>query len=134
MTAQIAAALWVGALLGVSFLATPIKFRAQTLPYHAALEIGQLTFRALGRAEWALLVAVALLGQVWSPAPARLVVPLTAVTLLLVVQHGWLLPRMNARVDHALHTLERPRRSRIHHVYVAAEIGKLAALLAIATR
>lgn len=133
MTAQVAAAIWVGALLGISFLATPIKFRAQTMPYHAALELGQRTFRAFAPVEWGLLAAVALLGEVWQPAPVRLVAPLALLTGLLVVQHAWVRRDLNARVDRVLRTLERPRRTGIHRVYIAAEVAKVAALLAIAT-
>src|SRR5690606_35153067 len=36
--------LWLGLLLGVSFLATPVKFAAPTLTLAVALDVGRVTF------------------------------------------------------------------------------------------
>ena len=49
---------WLGLILGVSFLATPAKFQAETLTLPVALEVGRVTFRLLDRLEWLLLAAV----------------------------------------------------------------------------
>lgn len=129
------AALWAGALIGVSLLATPIKFRARTLPYHAALEVGRLTFQALAWLEVSLLGTLLLAhGLAPGPSPPWFVWSLAIVAGVLVGQRWWLLPRMRARVDAVLEHRTRPPPSRLHHAFIAAEVVKLAALIAIAAR
>ena len=49
---------WLGLVLGVSFLATPIKFRAKSLTRPVALDVGRTTFHAFGKLEWLLSVAL----------------------------------------------------------------------------
>ncbi|MBO0735377.1 MAG: hypothetical protein J2P48_02230 [Alphaproteobacteria bacterium] len=41
----LAPTLWVGILSGVSYIATPLKFRAASLTRAAALEVGRVTFQ-----------------------------------------------------------------------------------------
>ncbi|MGH6868523.1 MAG: hypothetical protein ACREDA_06585 [Methylocella sp.] len=36
--------LWIGVLIGISFIATPIKFKARSLTLPVALDVGQTTF------------------------------------------------------------------------------------------
>ncbi|WP_415289162.1 hypothetical protein RSD66_04440 [Brevundimonas sp. S1H14] len=54
------ATLWLGLLIGVSFLATPVKFQAPSLTLATALEVGQATFALFTRVEWGLVVLLAL--------------------------------------------------------------------------
>ena len=42
---------WLGLVLGVSFLATPVKFRAKSLTRPVALDVGRTTFHAFGKLE-----------------------------------------------------------------------------------
>lgn len=51
---RLIAYVWLGLVLGVSFLATPIKFRAESLTLPVALDVGSTTFHAFGRLEWLL--------------------------------------------------------------------------------
>lgn len=60
------ALLWTGLLLGVSFLATPVKFMAPSLTLPVALDVGRQTFMALNWLELllsALLVPLVLLSR-----------------------------------------------------------------------
>jgi hypothetical protein len=43
---------WAGVLLGVSFIATPAKFLAPSLPMAQALDVGRWTFHVLSLVEW----------------------------------------------------------------------------------
>jgi hypothetical protein len=52
---------WMGIVIGVSFLATPIKFTADSLTRPVALDVGRATFNALGYLELALTVTLAAL-------------------------------------------------------------------------
>lgn len=50
---------WLGLLIGVAFLATPVKFLAPCLTMAVAFDVGRYTFAAFNKVEW--LCAVALL-------------------------------------------------------------------------
>jgi hypothetical protein len=60
MTAAATAAIfvWLGMVLGISFLATPLKFRAPGVDLRICLAIGRLVFGALNAAEIVLATAV----------------------------------------------------------------------------
>ncbi len=118
------ALIWAGMVLGISFLATPAKFLAPSLPLPVALDIGRRTFRVFGRVETGL---AALLGL---GAPGR---PLAlAPGLVVLVQALWLRPRLAARTQLAVRAgaMARPSPD-LHLAYVGCEAIKLAALLAL---
>src|SRR5665648_1182454 len=54
------AAVWIGMLVGVSFLATPAKFLAPSLTLPVALDVGRHTFSVFNRVEWAFSVVLLL--------------------------------------------------------------------------
>lgn len=119
---------WAGMLVGVSFVATPVKFTAPSLSLPVALEVGRATFHLFSRIEWALAVAL-LLASVLGAGRAG-----TALAMLLfvvvVVQAVWLLPILDARVAAAVAGTY--LQSSYHHmVYAVAEAAKLL-LLAVA--
>ena len=45
-------AIWLGLLVGVSFIATPVKFAAPTLELGPALDVGRVTFALFSKIEW----------------------------------------------------------------------------------
>lgn len=55
---------WAGLILGVSFLATPVKFRAEKLTFDAAIDVGRVTFTIFSKIEWVLAAIVAVLSAV----------------------------------------------------------------------
>lgn len=121
------ALVWAGMVLGVSFVATPAKFLAPSLPLPVALDVGRQTFRVFGRVE---VVLAALLGL--GVAAARPVRPLALVPGAVVVLQGlWLRPRLNARTRQVAQGRAVPRSSWPHLAFVACEAAKLTALLAI---
>jgi len=132
---------WLGALLGVSFLATPVKFLAPTLTMPVALDVGRQTFHWFNRIEIALAVA-ALVVAVAYDRPRLLDNVGTAVrpyaTLLAAVlavavglQALWLLPLLDARVETIIQG-GTPPPSSLHDVYVVLEAVKLGALVGAA--
>lgn len=132
MIAHVIAAVWAGVVLGVSFLATPVKFRATSLSYDAALEVGRVTFHYLVRIEW-LLLSVLAVAMLVAPSAGAVSVGLFALLGVVVgLQHGWLLGVMDDRVAGVIESRSRPPPSKIHHLYIAAELVKVASLLAIA--
>jgi hypothetical protein len=125
---------WAGLLVGVSFLATPIKFRAESLSLAEALDVGRATFHAMSWVEIGLaVVLVALVGIAFSSEGlSQLVVGLAGVVVLLVLlQAVWLLPALDERVAEIIAGSD-PERSLLHTVYIGAEVVKLGALVALA--
>ena len=47
---------WLGMVLGVSVLSTPIRFTATTITRPIALDVGRVTFAALNKAEFVALI------------------------------------------------------------------------------
>lgn len=125
---QITATLWLGMLLGVSGLATPVKFMAPSLSLPAALDVGRHTFAAFNRVEW--LLAIVMLLALWrSRSGLGAWVVAMALTAILLVETVSLLPALDQRVE----TILRggfPAPSSLHRLYVLAE-GAKAVLLGI---
>ncbi|MEX1197855.1 MAG: DUF4149 domain-containing protein [Pseudohongiellaceae bacterium] len=121
-TISVLAVLWAGLLLGVSFLATPVKFMAPSLTLPVALDVGRQTFMVFNWVEIALAVAlIALLAG----APQRWIRGVAvAVALIVALQTLWLLPLLDARVQVILEG-STPPPSQLHTLYIAADTVKL---------
>ena len=119
---------WLGMVLAISFLETPLRFRAPGVDLRIGLGIGRLVFRALNSVE-AVLAAVLVIAVLTGGAPARVVIFTVISVLVLAVQVAAVRPRLSRRSDRILAGLDAPR-SRSHYAYVALEAAKAAALLA----
>ncbi len=124
---RVLALVWAGMVLGVSFLATPVKFLAPSLPLPVALDVGRHTFRTFGRVELAL---TALLG-LRAAAPARYCLLALSPGLIVLAQALWLRPKLEAQTRQVVAGHQPPASSRLHLAYVACEAAKLAALLTL---
>jgi len=117
----LAAALWLGLLIGVSFLATPVKFQAPTLDLPTALDVGRVTFLLANKVEWGawLLLALPVLSQ------RRLlgIILLVDLGLILLAETFWLLPILTDRVEQIIAGQSLPPTSH-HLLYVLLEGGK----------
>jgi hypothetical protein len=120
---------WLGMVLAISFLEAPLKFRAPGVTIPIGLGIGRLVFRALNLAEAGLALVVVAAVVAGDP-PARVVGPVAAVAVLLLAQLLVVRPRLNRRSDRVLAGEDAPR-SRDHLYYVALEVAKVAALIAL---
>ncbi|MUL48731.1 hypothetical protein FZI85_05455 [Mycobacterium sp. CBMA293] len=118
---------WLGMVLAISFLEAPLKFRAPNVTLQVGLGIGRLVFRALNSVELVFAVAIvaaAVAGRPSTTVTAAFIVAVAA----LVVQLVAVRPRLNRRSDQVLAGHEGPR-SRVHYLYVALELVKVAALV-----
>jgi hypothetical protein len=135
MSKAIAAILfvWAGLLLGVSFVATPAKFLAPSLPMAQALDIGRWTFHVLAWIEWGFIAVVALLlALTWRSDGARigLAAGLVAVVAIILAAESLVLrPLLYARVVRIIAGESVPP-SPWHNVYIAFEALRLALILA----
>lgn len=131
LAALMLASAWAGFLVGVSFLATPVKFLAPSLTLPVALDAGRQTFFVFNRSEIALAVVMLLL-LFWS-IRSRIMLGLGVVlALLILTQTFWMLPSLDARVETILQG-GAPAPSTLHTIYVVVECMKLALLIAIAS-
>lgn len=120
---------WLGMVLAISFLETPLKFRAPGVTIPIGVGIGRLVFRALNFAEAALALVV-IAGVAVARQPAAVGVLTVMAGALLTVQVGVVRPALNRRSDRVLAGEDLPR-SRGHLWYVALEIAKVLTLLAL---
>jgi hypothetical protein len=61
---------WLGMVLAISFLETPLKFHAPEVTLRVGLGIGRVVFRALNAAAIALAVVLAVAGVLGGATPA----------------------------------------------------------------
>ena len=121
--------LWAGLVLGVSFVATPVKFLAPSLSLADALAVGRVTFAALQWIECVAVVALAVL--VWITTPRRRTLVLLGVLVaILVCQYVWMLPILDVRVQAIIDGRHLPS-SFLHWIYTALEFVKVALLVVI---
>ena len=118
---------WLGMVLAISFVETPLKFRAPGVTLPIGLGIGRLVFRVLNACELALAAVVVGSFAVQPPAIAIAVAAAVAVITLLA-QVLVVRPRLTRRSDTVLAGEEGPR-SRAHWAYVGLELVKVIALL-----
>ncbi|MFB7595328.1 hypothetical protein [Streptomyces sp. NPDC056160] len=131
-TASAVTFVWLGMVLGISFLEAPLKFRAPGVTIPIGLGIGRMVFRALNLVEAALAVVVIVAVAVGG-APVPVIALTAAVAVLLLVQLLFVRPRLNRRSDRVLsgaEPVDGPR-SHDHLVYVALETVKVGVLIAL---
>jgi hypothetical protein len=117
---------WLGMVLAISFLETPLKFRAPGVTVPVGLGIGRIVFRALNLAEIAL-VLIALAAIAVGRPTGPVVILTTAVLVILAGQLTVIRPQLNRRSDRVLAGESQPR-SAAHLYYVALESGKVLTL------
>lgn len=123
-------AVWAGTIIGVSLIATPIKFQAPSLTTQTGAEIGRYTFRSFIQIElWFLLAAVAAAGLARTGWITWIVLVLIAIQM--AVQRWWLLPVLDNRVSQIL-AGGSPALSIHHTAYAAIEIVKAVLLITAA--
>lgn len=118
--------IWLGMVLAISFLETPLKFRAPGITLPLGLGIGRLVFRALNATE--ITFSAVLLVALTAARPIATIWVLLGITgAFLAAQTGVLRPRLDTRAGQII-TGQSPPASRLHLAYVALEVIKVAAL------
>ena len=122
---------WLGMVLAISFLETPLKFRAPGMTVELGVGIGRLVFRALNLVEAALAIALVVTAALsWSSASWGRPALIVALVVVLVIQAAVLRPLMDARVRRGRMADGQPRH-RLHIGYVALEGAKALLLLGL---
>jgi hypothetical protein len=123
---------WFGMTAGVSLLATPVRFSAPTITRPVALDVGQVVFAALNKAEFVALIILLILVRV-SGFAKELWAGCGALALILIAQSMWLLPELSARTQQIIAGMEPPP-SFVHGAYSILELSKLLLLLYLGFR
>jgi hypothetical protein len=123
---------WFGMTGGVSLLATPLRFTAATITRPVALDVGQVVFAGLNKAEFVALVILLILVRV-SGYAKDLWAGCAALALILIAQATWLLPELSARTQQIIAGAEPPP-SFAHAAYSILELSKLLLLLYLGFR
>jgi hypothetical protein len=118
---------WLGMVFAISFIETPLKFRAPGVTLQVGLGIGRLVFRALNACELAL-AAVVVACIVIAPPVSGVIIAAAIAVVSLLAQVLAVRPGLTRRSDAVLGGGEGPR-SHAHWVYVGLEIVKVVALL-----
>lgn len=121
-------AVWAGIVIGVSLISTPVKFQAPLLTMQAGLDVGRYTFRLLSQIElWLVIVSLITL---FVARPPRIVSgAVIAVAIIVLVQHNWLLPDLDARVARIL-AGQTVGPSSYHTIFAGLEVIKSLVLIA----
>ena len=128
MALALLAWVWAGLVLGVSFVATPVKFLAPSLSHADAMEVGRVTFAALQWIECVALAGMAVLVYLDRSRGRRLVL-FGAVAAVMACQYLWVLPILDARVETIIRGQDLPP-SFLHWVYTGVEGIKVGLLIA----
>ncbi|PYE12750.1 hypothetical protein DFR67_12029 [Williamsia limnetica] len=119
---------WLGMVLAISFLETPLKFRAPGVDVPTGLGIGRLIFRALNTVE--VVLALALVAVLVTDRPDATTAVTAGVTVaILALQVVLVRPRLTRRTNLVLAGDDVPH-SYAHHAYIALEVAKVLGLLA----
>ena len=124
--------IWFGMTAGISLLATPLRFSASTITRPVALDVGQVVFAALNKAEFVALIILLILVRMAGFAK-ELWAGCGALALILLAQSMWLLPELSARTQQIIAGTEPPP-SIVHGVYSILELSKLLLLLYLGFR
>lgn len=122
---------WIGLILGISFLEAPLKFRAPGVTIPLGLGIGRVVFRALNRVELVLGVLIVAGAAVRASGHVPPLVLAIAALVLLLVQLIFVRPALNRRSDAVLAGGSHETRSHAHLYYVGLEVAKLVLLIVL---
>ena len=119
--------LWVGIVLGVSMIATPVRFTATTITREIALDVGRVVFAALNKVELLLLITLLIVVRL-SGLAAKWWALCAVLALIVMAQNVWLTPELATRTDIVLAGGEPPP-SYAHAIYSSLELTKIGVLL-----
>ena len=119
--------LWVGITIGVSMIATPMRFRAATITREVALDVGRVVFAALNKVELAMLVLLLIVVRVSGQA-AKYWSFCGLLALIVIAQSAWLTPELAERTQMIIDGREPPA-SYAHAIYSSLELLKIGVLM-----
>lgn len=121
-------AVWLGLIVGLSFVETPLKFTAPGITIPLGLGIGRIVFTALAIAGGVLLVALTVAAALRPRISRGGWVTIGMLWVVLAVQTLAIRPALNARSDIVIAGGD-PGSSWLHYGYIAADLVILVLLV-----
>jgi hypothetical protein len=118
--------------VGVSMIATPVRFTATSITRPIALDVGRVVFTALNKAEFVALVILLAIVRV-SGRSRELWAWCSVLILIVLAQGAWLIPELAERTDIILAGREPPP-SYAHAIYSTLELTKIGLLVFLGIR
>lgn len=116
---------WLGLMLSISFLETPLKFQVPSMTLPVALELGKLMFGVSTNIQLLLAGAVTLnFLLVKRYLTAGIIISYILLVILLLLEKFWMLPILNVRAD-MLASGKAVQPTSLHDYFIYAEVGKL---------
>jgi len=125
--------IWIGLIVGLSFIETPLKFRAPGITTQLGVGIGKIVFSVLNKIEilFALiLLIIVLIEKLIANMDSIHLLSFIFLMLIILLQSVWLLPALDDRAQALINGEEYANHS-YHLLYVIAEIGKLMTLFVL---
>lgn len=119
---------WMGLLVALAFIETPLKFLAPGVTVPLALGIGRLVLTAAELAGAVLLIALTVVSLVRPRVGRGALAVIAGLWATLLVQLALIRPALNARTDVVLAGGD-PGDSPLHGLYVASDAAMLALLV-----
>ncbi|CAN5420969.1 hypothetical protein BH10ACI1_BH10ACI1_35630 [soil metagenome] len=122
--------IWFGMIAAISFLETPLKFRAPNITLALGLGIGKIVFQMLNRIE--IVFALLMFNSLFFARPAGdfALYIFGAIFVLLLLQTVWLLPLLNIRAEQVIAGTVAPH-SNNHLIFIAFEVLKFILLFVL---
>jgi len=120
-------AVWIGIIIGLSFIETPLKFQAPGITTSLGLGIGRLVFIALSVAGWMILVIITLIAQARPRETKGGWMLIGAMWIIMAIESFALRPALAARSDVIIAGGD-PGESWLHYGYIVTELLLLVAL------
>ena len=121
-------AVWIGLLIGLAFIETPLKFLAPGMTLELALGLGRIVLTAADIAGAALLVVMTAFSLARPRVTRGPLVTLGSLWVVLLAQIALIRPALNHRTDVVLAGGD-PGSSPLHVLYIVADVVLLAGLV-----
>lgn len=122
--------IWFGLLGGISFLETPLKFRAPNITLPLGLGIGRIVFQTLNKIEIVLMILMLMTFVKTKPKVKLAHFSLSVIAFLLFSQTVWLLPVLDAQAIEIINGNTVPD-SNAHLIYIVFDAIKFVLLFAL---
>jgi len=121
--------IWLGMLLGISFMEAPLKFKAPNMTMEIAIGLGQLIFRTLNKVEIVfsslILILIFVTRKQLDPISITFLV---VIVIVIIIQSLCFLPALDARATDLING-SAPQGPNYHSAYVICEITKVVLLI-----
>ncbi len=122
---------WLGLVLAISFLETPLKFQVPGMTLPIALELGKIMFGVSTNIQLVLLLLIgACIAYDWEKCTKKILVTVVLLATLVALEKFWMLPILDARADVLASGKGLPP-TPLHDYFIYAEVLKLILLIAL---